>query len=554
MANPSASAIDLNPHDLLEVLQVLNTYQPGVEVRAFGSRVKWTAKPYSDLDLALMTSQPLSLQQEAQLREAFDETTLPFKVDFVDWSTTSETFRKIIQSTSVVLRPAHLVNTDHWQTMTLTEALDALLDYRGKTPEKTTAGIPLITAKIVKNGRIETPTEFIAAEGYDAWMTRGLPKAGDVVLTTEAPLGEVAQLDSARVALAQRIVVLRGKPGVLDNSYLRYLLQSAEMQEQLTARATGTTVLGIKQSELRKIGLRLPPIGHQVAVAKVLSALDDKLELNHRMNDTLEAMARAIFQSWFIVFDPVRAKACGETPESICQRLGLTPELLALFPDDFSQTAVGSIPKGWHLTTLNAMTSKIGSGATPRGGSEVYLDEGISLIRSQNVYDSAFIWDGLARISDEAARQLSNVEVQREDVLINITGASILRTCVVDPQVLPARVNQHVAIIRARNSNAARYLHLHLLQPDTKAYLMGLNAGASREAVTKGHLESVPVIDPGADLLRRFTDTVAPLYAQSEQLLAQARTLQGLRDALLPKLLSGELGAPNLHAVWVDPL
>lgn len=541
MSTPTASSIDLNPHDLLEVLQVLDTYLPGVEVRAFGSRVRWTAKPYSDLDLALMTHQPLSLDQAAQLREALDETTLPFKVDIVDWSSTSETFRKIIQTNNVVIRRASSVATEQWTATTLDEALEALLDYRGKTPEKTTSGIPLITAKIVKNGRIETPTEFIGIEDYDAWMTRGLPKAGDVVLTTEAPLGEVAQLDTSRVALAQRIVVLRGKSGLLDNTYLRYLLQTYEMQEQLASRATGTTVVGIKQSELRKVSLRFPPIDQQLVVAHILATLDGKIELNRRMNETLEAMARAIFQSWFVDFDPVRAKASGESADSICQRLGLTHELLALFPDSFEDSELGEIPTGWVVTTLQSMTSKIGSGATPRGGREVYVDEGVALIRSQNVYDSNFVWGGLARITDEAAKQLNGVEVKEGDVLINITGASILRTCVVDPHVLPARVNQHVAIIRPKEAFASRYIHLHLLGLDTKAYLMGLNAGASREAVTKGHLESVPMINPGRSLLERFGKTVATLYAAVDQREHQGQTLQGVRDTLLPKLLSGEL-------------
>src|SRR5205823_10329946 len=135
-----------------------------------------------------------------------------------------------------------------------------IIDYRGKTPSKTSSGVPLITAKVVKSGRIEEPNEFIAEEEYDEWMTRGRPESGDVVITTEAPLGEVAQLGSERVALAQRIILLRGKDGLLDNGFLKFLMQSENVQDQLRARASGTTVLGIKQSELRKVILTLPPI------------------------------------------------------------------------------------------------------------------------------------------------------------------------------------------------------------------------------------------------------------------------------------------------------
>jgi type I restriction enzyme S subunit len=173
----------------------------------------------------------------------------------------------------------------------LEDCLDALIDYRGKTPEKTTAGIPLITAKIIKSGRIETPTEFIAINNYDAWMRRGIPSAGDVVLTVEAPLGEVAQLGPQKIALAQRVVTLRGKAGVLDSTYLLYLLQTDEMQSQLKSRATGTTVLGIKQSELRKVVLRLPAFEVQAVAAAVLKAIDDRITLLRETNATLEAIA-----------------------------------------------------------------------------------------------------------------------------------------------------------------------------------------------------------------------------------------------------------------------
>ena len=186
----------------------------------------------------------------------------------------------------------------------LEECLDALIDYRGKTPVKTESGIPLITAKIIKGGRIETPTEFIARDNYDAWMRRGIPKSGDVVLTVEAPLGEVAQLGHETVALAQRVVTLRGKVDVLDSTYLLYLLQTDEMQSKLKARATGTTVLGIKQSELRKVELQLPPIAMQVSAAATLKALDDRIALLRETNATLEAIAQAMFKSWFVDFDP----------------------------------------------------------------------------------------------------------------------------------------------------------------------------------------------------------------------------------------------------------
>lgn len=521
--------VDVRPDHWAIVQGTLQKHVPQCEVWAFGSRAKWTAKPYSDLDLAVICDQPLSLAASAALAHDLSESDLPWKVDIVDWATTSESFRSIIARDKVVVQRPNI------SLMKLEDCMSAIIDYRGKTPKKTNRGVPLVTAKIVKGGRIEEPTEFIAPEDFNTWMTRGLPMPGDVVLTTEAPLGEVAQLDDKQVALAQRIITLRGKQGILDNTYLKFVLQGEFVQHQLRGRASGSTVSGIKQSELRKVTLPVPAFHEQLAIAQVLGALDGKIEINRRTNATLEAMAHSVFKDWFIDFGPVRAKLEGLPPY-------LAPDIWSLFPDEGNEDG---IPKGWHLCTLKELTTKIGSGSTPRGGKEVYVDEGIALIRSQNVYDSEFVWSGLARITDQAAKQLSNVEVMRDDVLLNITGASILRTCVVEPGAMPARVNQHVAIIRAKDGIPCRFLHLHLLQKATKDYLMGLNAGASREAVTKAHIESVPILNPGAALLGAFEKTVAPIYAEVEALVEESRSLAQIRDILLPKLISGELRISN---------
>lgn len=115
-----------------------------------------------------------------------------------------------------------------WQLVPLEDCIEAIIDYRGKTPTKTTSGVPLVTAKIVKQGRInfDDSLEFIADEEYEDWMRRGLPKPGNIVMTTEAPLGEIAQLDERKIALAQRLITLRGKCNFLDNTYLKYLMMS----------------------------------------------------------------------------------------------------------------------------------------------------------------------------------------------------------------------------------------------------------------------------------------------------------------------------------------
>jgi type I restriction enzyme S subunit len=212
-----------------------------------------------------------------------------------------------------------------------------------------------------------------------------------------------------------------------------------------------------------------------------------------------------------------------------------------LFPGSFEDSELGTIPTGWQVQTLSELTSEIGSGATPRGGSKVYISEGVALVRSQNVYDYEFRWDGLARITREAAEALKGVTLKPNDILFNITGASILRTCVVDLAVLPARVNQHVARIRAKEGIPARFLHLHLVRQEMKDHLIGFNAGATREAVTKGHLEGIQLVVPPPVILKVFDKNIAPIYARKESNLRQISTLTVLRNILLPKLLSGEI-------------
>lgn len=245
-----------------------------------------------------------------------------------------------------------------WTEHLLEDCVSAIIDYRGKTPAKTSSGIPLITAKVVKDGRIERPDEFIAEADYEPWMRRGMPEPGDVVLTTEAPLGEVAQLGIDRVALAQRLITLRGKQGLLDNTFLKYLMQSRNVQDQLRARASGTTVFGIRQSELRKVILTLPPFAEQQAIGNILGSLDEKIELNRQSADTTEAIFKTLFKAWFVEFDPVRAKVEG-------RRLRFSPELLDPFPESFDKAESGEIPSGWSVGQFGDVTENPRRGISP---------------------------------------------------------------------------------------------------------------------------------------------------------------------------------------------
>ena len=393
----------------------------------------------------------------------------------------------------------------------LEDCLDALIDYRGKTPVKTDAGIPLITAKIIKDGRIKTPTEFIAKDQYDAWMRRGLPKTGDVVLTVEAPLGEVAQLGPEKIALAQRVVTLRGKAGLLDSTYLLYLLQTKEMQSQLKSRATGTTVLGIKQSELRKVTLTLPSFNLQLSAAAALKALDDRIALLRETNATLEAIAQTLFKSWFVDFDPVRAKQQGIAPE------GMDAATAALFPDNFEESELGLVPGGWQVAKFGDFITRLSVGkkydnksALPEGNVPI-LDQGKS---------------GIIGFHNDTASVKASLD---------------------SPIVVFANHTCYMRLISYDFSAIQNVLPFVGKDVDT-VWAYYATKDRIKFSEYKGHwpdfaIEKAVVPDEATTIA--FRNTTDPLIRRIRVNAQQAQTLATLRDTLLPRLISGQLRLPE---------
>jgi type I restriction enzyme S subunit len=425
-----------------------------------------------------------------------------------------------------------------WTRISLRDAGVRLIDCDHRTPPAADIGYPYIAIPQLKEGRLAlADARRISPEHFADWTRKAKPQQHDVILSRRCNPGETAYVPAGiECALGQNLVLLRADGKGLFPPFLRWLVRGPDWWEQVGKFINvGAVFDSLKCADIPNFQLLIPPLVEQEAIAAILGTLDDKIELNRRMNATLETMARALFQSWFVDFEPVRAKLDGREPA------GIDSAMAALFPDSFQDSELGPIPSGWEVSKLKDLTLKIGSGATPRGGSEVYVDEGTALIRSQNVYDHEFHWAGLARLTEKSAGALKNVEVMQNDVLLNITGDSILRTCVVDAAVLPARVNQHVAIIRATDSIPPRYLHLYLVQESVKSLLIGMSAGATRHAITKGHLESTVVLTPSAPVLTEFEKLTTPWFQQIDANSNQSRTLATLRDTLLPKLLSGQL-------------
>ena len=183
-----------------------------------------------------------------------------------------------------------------WKVFTIEDILESIIDYRGKSPPKSDSGIPLITAKNIRQGYIDTdPKEYIYEEQYDSWMVRGFPVEGDVFITTEAPLGNVARVPTYKFAIGQRVLTLRPKEFVATD-YLFYMMQGQYFREQLDLESTGSTVAGIKQSTFRNILVPLPSKAEQLEIAKPLNALNRQIDVVQEKLKSMETMKKALMQ------------------------------------------------------------------------------------------------------------------------------------------------------------------------------------------------------------------------------------------------------------------
>jgi type I restriction enzyme, S subunit len=401
------------------------------------------------------------------------------------------------------------------------ELIECLIDYRGKTPPKTTSGVPLITAKVIKNGQILTSgLEFIADEIYDKWMRRGLPRQGDILITTEAPLGEVAQIgQDARVALAQRVILLRPNPNEVDPQFLFHFLRSPVAQARLRRRASGTTVTGIRQPELRSVEIALLPRSSQLKVGRILDVLDTLVENNRRRILLLEQMAQAIYREWFVDFRyPGHAGSC------------LVDSLLGL------------VPEGWEVTTCGAALAVLGGG-TPSKKVASYWDDG-----TIPWYTPSDLTRTRTRFAAEPESRITELGLEKSSARLFPAG-SLLMTSRATLGVLAiattdASCNQGFIVIlpddRWPPTFMYEWLRTHAVE------LEALGTGATFKEITKGAFKRVPFLVPATDVLKAFRAAVTPIDDEVRVLEAANRNLVVLRDLLLPRLVTGQLDVATL--------
>lgn len=317
--------------------------------------------------------------------------------------------------------------------------------------------IPWATVRDMNCRVIEKTERTITRKGLENSASNVIP-AGNVIISTHVGLGKVCFV-AQDTAINQDLKGVIPLADTIQRSFLYYWFLS--IAEYLEKSGTGSTVRGVKLDFVKNLEFPVPSLPEQKRiVAKIDAAFEkiDKLKANAERN---LKNAKELFQS--ALDEAMRPK------------------------------------KGWVEKRLGEVCSKIGSGATPKGGRNSYRADGISLIRSMNVYDHAFKYDELAHINEVQAKLLENVTIEQDDVLINITGASVARCCVVPNDVLPARVNQHVSILRIANRKVLEpdFLCYSLITKECKVRLLGIGeAGSTRQALTKSALQSFTISMP----------------------------------------------------------
>tara|TARA_R110000822_G_scaffold126082_11_gene261259 strand:- start:16373 stop:17743 length:1371 start_codon:yes stop_codon:yes gene_type:complete len=434
----------------------------------------------------------------------------------------------------------------------LQDLLDCIIDHRGKTPKKlggdfSPSGVPVLSAKNIKSGRIEGELRHVTRQMYEKWMPVPL-KSGDVLLTSEAPLGELHWLgEDSEYVLGQRLFGLRPNEAKLHSGFLYYYLLTEPGQSQLHGRASGSTVQGIRQSELMRISVPLPPVDIQREIADTLRAIDDKIANNRALAADLEAMARAIFNSWFVNFDPVKAKMEGRAPA------GMDADTAALFPDELVESELGLIPKGWEVRPIGELIDSSLGGDWGKEVPETDHTERCTIVRGTDLSDLAHCDVSSIPVRYVTAKKLAKRQFESWDIVFEVSGGSKDQST---GRSLLLRPDQIQAL--GPNSCCASFCRRFRFENDGKAVWMGVFLDKSyRDGLmwryqvqstgisnfqTKVFLEKHLVVEPPQPLLDTFAQLVKPMLEASA--ISENQGLAELRDTLLPRLISGKLQLP----------
>ena len=400
-----------------------------------------------------------------------------------------------------------------WESRKVSDLCDLIVDCVNKTAPVSELPTPykMIRTSHIKNGFIKlTDEKCVDQETFEKWTRRAKLQRGDVLLTREAPLGSIAMIrDEENHFLGQRIMQYRTNEQLMVSEFLLYSFLSPMLQYQFASYGgTGSTVDHIRVPDCSNFEVPVPPLADQKAIAHILGTLDDKIELNQKMNQTLEEIAKAIFKSWFVDFDPVRAKAEGRPT-------GLPPEISDLFPDELVDSEIGEIPKGWGLRRLDSLLELAYGKSLP---AKNRLDGEVP------VYGSG----GVNGFHNEPLVEGTSIVVGRKGTVGSLYW--------VDKPFFPIDT---VFYVRTEESIHYCFYLMQTLRLDT------MNTDAAVPGLNRDNAYRLEFPNAPTPLVNHFSEIAKSTRDRISIAEEESKVLSDLRDTLLPKLISGELRIPD---------
>lgn len=383
---------------------------------------------------------------------------------------------------------------------TLKELCEVISDCPHSTPKWTDHGKIVVRNNNIKNGRIDLSSpSYTDEENFRQRIKRVVPQPGDLIITREAPMGEVGMIpEGVECCLGQRMVLLRANPQECDNYYLLYSIQSREVQHQISwSEGTGTTVSNLRIPHLEQLKIPYLPLKEQKRLVAVLKSLDDKIALNNKINDNLEQQAEPLFQNLFI--DNARSE--------------------------------------WKKGTVCDLGTVVGGSTPSKSKPEYYTDSGIAWItpKDLSVNKSKFIYHGENDITELGLKN-SSASIMPEGTVLFSSRAPIGYISIAAGEVT---TNQGFKSIVPKPEIGTAFVYYFLKY--NLPIIEGMASGSTFKEVSGATMKKVPAFIPDAETLNKFQRFCEPLFAQQKVLEKQNESLAELRDSLLPKLMAGEI-------------
>jgi type I restriction enzyme S subunit len=405
-----------------------------------------------------------------------------------------------------------------------------VIDSLHKTPKYSDIGKPMVRCTDVKYGELNHTNTFqVSDEVFAEFSKRYTPEVNDIIITRVGSYGITAQVKDINFCLGQNTSAI--KPKNINPDYLYLVLNSKIVKDQIEFSVVGSTQ---KTLSLKAINnLDIPRFGDEIEnqIAFIGASLDDKIINNTQTNQTLEQIAQAIFKSWFVDFDPVKAKMNGEQPE------GMDVATASLFPEKLVESEFGFIPEGWDIKAIKDFGKVVTGKTPPQKVEDAYSEQGVPFVTPSDIDSDVFVCETKRFLSE------SGVEVVKKNVL---PEGSICVTCigsqmgkaVISPSL--AISNQQINSVVVAKEYERNFLFLNLRRRREEIFLIG-SSGSTMPIINKSTFEKLAVLTPSEALIQSFDKAVSALLNKIHQNALENQTLSSLRDTLLPKLLSGEM-------------